>query len=115
MPARQFGTLTKTSVDAHSSVTQSEFGPGSDAVIDDLGEPLPPDVDSIEATLVDGVLLGYEIGDLTPLPPDKDDPLVIDIDDGRPDPPRNRLGALKRVDTSVRTMSKFNRHTGVWE
>jgi hypothetical protein len=113
MAPRQFGTLTKTSLDAHSTVTQTEFP--DDGNIDDLGTPIPPEIDGEETTEVDEFLIAYDIGEAPRCDPDHDNPLVIDIDDGRPGPASNRLGALKRVDTSIRTFSKFNRHTDAWE
>jgi len=123
MAARQYGKLQKQAVESHISVIQ--FDPDdSDSIGDELNEPIAPETDEEadpELTLiVDEILLGYDFGngirpDETPLSPDRDNPLIVDIDDGRSAPAQNRLGALKRVDTSTRSYSKFNRHTGAWE
>ena len=116
MPLRTFGTLTKITVEEHSEVLQAELG--SDEV-DPLSEPISADIDGPETTAVDEVLIGYDFGngvrpEEPPLSP-SDTPLPVDIDDGRTDPPRNRLGVLKRVSDAPRVIQKFNRHTESWE
>jgi hypothetical protein len=116
MPARQYGKITKIFVEDHVAVLQTPI-PGDED--DELDAPLPAfgDVADEETVLVDEFLLGYDRGNGVPpdLPPMEasGDPLILDIDDGRPSRPQ--VGALKRVDTSTRSFSKFNRFTGKWE
>lgn len=116
MPIRSYGILTKITIEEHSEVLQSELG--SDEV-DPLGDPISENVDGPETTVVDEVLVAYDFGngvrpEEPPLAPSPD-PLTVDIDDGRIDPPRNRLGVLKRVSDTPRVFQKFNRHTESWE
>jgi|SRR5271157_1620275 len=124
MAIRSYGKLTKISVEDHIAVLQGD--PMADGEVTDLQDAIAPeevvdaDADPETTEVVDSFLIGYDRGNNVPadaptLSPDRDDPLVVDIDDGRVEPVRNRLGALKRVDTITRSMSKFNRHTGVWE
>jgi len=120
MAIRPYGKTTKILVEDHLSVVQFETSDSDLLEADDLKEPIAPEIDGDETTVVDEILIGYDKGngvgaDAPTLPSDRDDPLIIDIDDGRPDPPRQRLGALKRVDSSTRSLSKFNRFTGTWE
>jgi hypothetical protein len=120
MAIRPYGKTTKILVENHISVTQFETSDSDLLEAEDLKEPIAPEIDGEITTIVDEILVGYDKGNGVPaeepsLDPDRDNPLIIDIDDGSPDPPRNRVGALKRVDSSTRSYSKFNRFTDVWE
>lgn len=120
MAIRSYGKCTKIAVQDHLSVLQFDLNDSEDlGSAEELNEPIVPEID-FDLAMVDEILTSYDFGngvraEARALPADRDDPLIIDIDDGRPDPPRKRLGALKRVINAPRTIQKFNRHTGSWE
>jgi len=90
------------------------------ALLSELAEPAPEEVEGAEVAAVDEWLLGHDRGmngerpDAPPMEPSAE-PLDVDIDDGCPDSGQSRLGALRRVSDAPRTFQKFNRHAGVWE
>lgn len=114
MAERITGILTKIVI--HPQSTHSEREEIEVVSVDELGDP---DTSDEQTELLDGFLIGNDRGadgsrpDLSPMERSAT-PLIIDIDDGTVDAP-TRLGALKRVSSAPRTMSKFNRHTGSWE
>lgn len=90
MARRQLGTVTKITVDpALSEVFQVELPEGEP---DPLGEPLSGEKADSETVALDEVLIASDSDSQTPEP-----------------------RSLTRVDSSPRTVSKFNRHTGMWE
>ena len=101
MPPRSIGTLTKIVVENHFAVAQIELGSDES---DDLGEAIAPDIDGEATTVVDDWLILHQRGangerpeaETVPIESTVEEPLEVDIDDGRPGMPA-RMGALRRV------------------
>lgn len=100
MARRQLGTVTKITVDpALSEVFQVELPEGEP---DPLGEPIPEEKADSETVALDEVLIASDSGGN----------LVPENAPAKPAPPRC---PTPRADSSPRIVSKFNRHTGMWE
>ncbi len=113
---RTIGELTKVAPDRECH----EHDGVEVILLSELAEPAPEEIEGEEVATVDEWLLGHDRGmngecpDAPPMEPSPEI-LDVDIDDGRPESRRSRLGVLKRVSDAPRVFQKFNRHTDMWE